>query len=281
MFASADAAIAAAMGAGLSADNVTLTEADMNDPDLAAELAAVLGESVPTPKHRPAEPIHPLPEHGSDWDAALRQQIGAKKKLALQLKATDKKAAIHALREAKQLEATLKARKPPATARAAAPAAAPAPAAQLSLEAAMRVAVGGMAVGNPDSVTLSEADMHDPELLAELAAISGSPGPNPSILTTILTIPLALTLILALTRSKAAWSAMPVRAARHAAQLRHAVSAGRALPARGRGARSRRVGGRRPPRPCRRARPRRRRRRRRLHPAERRGCPRASGLMTS
>ena len=280
MFGSADAAIAAAMGAGLSADNITLTEADMNDPELAAELAAVLGESIPTQRHRPAESIHPLPEHGSDWDAALRQQIDAKKKLALQLKATDKKAAIHALREAKQLEATLKARPPPATARAAAPAAAPAPAAQLSLEMAMRVAVGGMAVGNPDSVTLSEADMHDPELLAELAAISGSPNPNPSTLTTILTIPLTLTLILALTRSKATWAAMPVRAARHAAQLQHAVSAGRVLPARGRGARSRRVG-RRPPRPCRRARPRRRRRRRRPHLAERRGCPRAPALMTS
>ena len=91
-------------------DSVTLTEADMNDPDLNAELAAVLGESVPS---RPAAAAR-APDHGSDSDAALRQQISAKKKLALQLRATDKPAAIQALREAlreaKQLEATLKAR---------------------------------------------------------------------------------------------------------------------------------------------------------------------------
>ena len=194
MFGNADAAIAAAMGAGLSADSVTLTEADMNDPDLAAELAAVLGESIPAPPQRRAAAPPPA-EQGGDWDAALRQQIGAKKKLALQLKATDKKAAMHALREAKALEATLKARPPPATVAAtretvaaaretvamatgrAAKAAAAAPAAELSLEAAMSVAVGSMGGANPDSVTVSDADMLDPELLAELAAISGNPDP--------------------------------------------------------------------------------------------------------
>ena len=167
--ADADAAIAAALGAGLSAGHpdVNFTEADMDDPDLAAELAAVLGESIPTKQSRAAAAA--LANHGSDGDAALRQQIGAKKKLALQLKATDKKAAMQAMREAKQLEATLKAR--PSH-----PASAPVPAAaaQLSLEAAMIVAVGSGP--NPDSVTLSEADMHDPELLAELAAISGGDG---------------------------------------------------------------------------------------------------------
>ena len=57
-------------------DSVTLTEAEMNDPDLNAELAAVLGESVPS---RPAAAAR-APVHGSDSDAALRQQIAAKKK---------------------------------------------------------------------------------------------------------------------------------------------------------------------------------------------------------
>ena len=138
-------------------DSVTLTEADMNDPDLNAELAAVLGESVPS---RPAAAAR-APEHGSDSEAALRQQISAKKKLALQLRATDKPAAMQALREAKQLEAALQARPPPA---APPPAAAGAPAAAAARRVALEAAGARGAPGGPEHVTLSEADMHDPEV---------------------------------------------------------------------------------------------------------------------
>ena len=158
----------------------------MNDPELNAELLAVLGESIPTPQRRPAAAARP-PDHGSDSDAALRQQIGAKKKLALQLRATDKPAAMQALREAKQLEAALKARPPPPTVPPPTAAAAPGAAAarRVPLEAARACgapggAPGGFALGEPESVTLSEADMRDPELLAELAAITGA-NPNPNI----------------------------------------------------------------------------------------------------
>ena len=139
-------------------DSVTLTEADMNDPDLNAELAAVLGESVPS---RPAAAAR-APDHGSDSDAALRQQISAKKKLALQLRATDKPAAMQALREAKQLEAALQARPPPPAAPP--PAAAGAPAAAAARRVGLEAAGARGAPGDPESVTLSEADMHDPEV---------------------------------------------------------------------------------------------------------------------
>ena len=100
MFGTTDTAIAAALGSLSAEPDVILTAADMDDPELAAELAAVLGESSTNPQSRPANRAPP-PDHGAGWDAALKQQIDAKKKLAIQLKATDKKAAMQALREAK------------------------------------------------------------------------------------------------------------------------------------------------------------------------------------
>ena len=70
--------------------------------------------SIIRQKGAAAEEARAAAEARAAEDAALRQRIGAKKKLALQLRATDKPAAIQALREAlreaKQLEATLKAR---------------------------------------------------------------------------------------------------------------------------------------------------------------------------
>ena len=80
----------------------------------AAAEARAAGETRAAAEARAAEQARAAAKARAAEDAALRQQIGAKIKLALQLRANDKPAAIQALREAlreaKQLEATLKAR---------------------------------------------------------------------------------------------------------------------------------------------------------------------------
>ena len=144
--------------------NVTLSAAEMNDPDLLAELAAITGGAPPAqPKSAP------VPN--------LEAQIAAKKKEALAAKrAGDMPAAKALLSQAKALEAQLVRQQPPP------PAAAAAPSQQAPLEVnemdALRLA---SSAGEGDvKVTMSDADMLDPELLAELAAVTGGMEPPPA-----------------------------------------------------------------------------------------------------
>ena len=125
--------------------HVHATAADMDDPDLLAELAAITGEQQPPTTARVAEP-------------ATKARVASLKKEALALKKANNIGAAKAkLAEAKRLEAQmaqLAATPPPA------PRAAP--------------GLGGIpseaATAEVEGVTLSAADMNDPDLLAELAA---------------------------------------------------------------------------------------------------------------
>ena len=133
--------------------HVHATAADMDDPDLLAELAAITGEQQPPTTARVAEP-------------ATKARVASLKKEALALKKANNIGAAKAkLAEAKRLEAQmaqLAATPPPA------PRAAP--------------GLGGIpseaATAEVEGVTLSAADMNDPDLLAELAAITGDLEPR-------------------------------------------------------------------------------------------------------
>ena len=132
--------------------HITLTAADMDDPELLAELAAVTGTVMSV-----------APELD---EALLRQQIVAKKREALELKkANNLPAAKNALAEAKRLEACLASAQPAL----AMPSVPPARAELMSQGAK----AGHFKTSNPDNVTLTAADMDDPALLAELAAVAG------------------------------------------------------------------------------------------------------------
>jgi hypothetical protein len=155
----------------MSEPHVTLTAADMEDPELLAELAAVLGEAPP-PRRRATAP--PPPDQSQ-----LRAQAEAKKQEALRLKrAGDVPGASQALRQYKALQAQLAAPPPAAT-----PAGSPAPAgdrAPLSTDDLAAV-LDGRVAQNVGSILLTEDDLNDPELLAELAAVLGGPPlPPPS-----------------------------------------------------------------------------------------------------
>ena len=140
-----------------TAADVTITAADMEDPVLLAELAAIMGEAPPP---KPADPRE-----------RLAAQAEAKKREALQQKrAGNTAAAGKALREYKALQAQLDAKAPPAKARAAAPPG--------DVDLASLLSGAG---SDPSSVTVTDADMNDPDLLAELYAVTGGlPTPKAS-----------------------------------------------------------------------------------------------------
>ena len=104
----------AAAEARAAGETRAAAEARAAEEARAAAEARAAEEARAAAEARAAEQARAAAEARAAEDAALRQQIGAKIKLALQLRANDKPAAIQALREAlreaKQLEATLKAR---------------------------------------------------------------------------------------------------------------------------------------------------------------------------
>ena len=148
---------------------VTVSAAEMEDPELLAELAAVLGEDAPPARNQPAA-------NSEAKRKSLMAQIAAKKKEALAKKsAGDKGGALALMRESKQLEAQLAqlgAQGPPAAAPRAAASARAAPASQMGLEQGLALASSGMPT-DLRAVRVTDADMEDPELLAELAAVTG------------------------------------------------------------------------------------------------------------
>lgn len=152
---------------------VTLTAADMDDPELLAELAAITGEAPP-PARRATAPAPPDPSQ-------LRAQAEAKKQEALRLKrAGDIPGASQALRQYKALQTQLAAPRPAAT-----PAGTPAPtggggaSAPLSTDDLAAV-LEGRVTQSVGSITATDGDLDDPELLAELAAVIGGPPPPPT-----------------------------------------------------------------------------------------------------
>ena len=85
--------------------DAVVTDADMQDPELLAELAAITG--APLPRAKPSEISRPTPARDP---AALKDRITSKKREALMLKKSgDAQAAVAALREAKEMEAALQA----------------------------------------------------------------------------------------------------------------------------------------------------------------------------
>ena len=138
--------------------DVDFTDADMDDPELLAELAAVMGHAPPVPDTAARR-------------ARLEAQVKAKRQEALRLKAFDKTAAVKALREAKTLEAELQ------TISSAASATVP-PAPAPSRAAAQPVAAAEDA--SVDRVRVTDEEMDDPELNAELLAITGGPVATPA-----------------------------------------------------------------------------------------------------
>eukprot|EP00966_Prymnesium_polylepis_P159674 3690207-Prymnesium_polylepis.1 len=136
----------------------------MEDPELLAELAAVLGEDAPTLRAAKS------PADVAAQRKSLESRVLAKKKQALaQKKAGDMKDATKLLREAKELEAQLQ--QLPAAAATAAPRAVAAPP-QPAVPTNVRRDVDDIG-----DVQATEEDMEDPDLLAELAAVTGGVAP--------------------------------------------------------------------------------------------------------
>ena len=134
--------------------DVTVTDADMEDPELLAELAALTGGGDP-PKPTPKPDL-------AAQRADLEARIMAKKKEAIRLKA-DKPACAAAMREYKAMEAQLNKLNA-----SAAPPALPPPAPPPTRKPPAEPTDKDIA-----AVTVTDEDMDDPELLAELTALSG------------------------------------------------------------------------------------------------------------
>ena len=91
-------------------EDVDVTDADMEDPELLAELAAITGEAPrkPKPKPKPNPVANPVPNL-AEQKQALEVQLIAKKKEALAFKKEgDKSKAVIAMREAKTIEAGIR-----------------------------------------------------------------------------------------------------------------------------------------------------------------------------
>ncbi len=165
--------------------NVELTEEDMDDPELLAELdsiapgssAALKTQSKPAPKT-----VTPPPAVTAQPPQDMQAKISAEKKRAAQLhkegKLEEAKAAFLNAKNMEAVAAGKTAMSPPAVAVVAtpmvAPKSVPKPAAQTITE---------MNVGNDDvekdvNVELTEEDMDDPELLAELDNINKGSSAN-------------------------------------------------------------------------------------------------------
>ena len=131
---------------------VTVTDADMEDPELLAELAALTGGPPPAKPKPPADL--------AAQRANLQDRIAAKKKEAMALKGValkgDKAACQAAIKEYKDMEAELA--KLPLPQEPVAP-------------PSVKAKEGPPTDAEIDSVVVTEDDLNDPTLLAELAAL--------------------------------------------------------------------------------------------------------------